>query len=143
MEPIHIRTMEPKDTKDIRRIYESIIRRAVDRGFNDLINAYTRNTDNIRLVAEWDERVVGFMISRIMTFSFGIEKSAWISTLGVDPDFMGQGIGERLFREIASTYKSMGIDRIYTAVQWDDSDLLSFFKSLDFASSDFINLRSR
>jgi N-acetylglutamate synthase-like GNAT family acetyltransferase len=141
MEPIHLRPMEPKDAKHIRRIYESIIRRPVDREFNDLIDAHARNTDDICLVAESAERVIGFMVGRIMTFSFGIEKSAWISTLGVDPDFMGREIGGRLFREIASTYKSMGIDRIYTAVQWDDNDLLSFFMSLGFASSDFINLR--
>jgi predicted GNAT family acetyltransferase len=31
-----------------------------------------------------------------LTGSFGIQQSAWIPTFGVDPDFMGHGIGRKL-----------------------------------------------
>jgi N-acetylglutamate synthase-like GNAT family acetyltransferase len=81
------------------------------------------------------------MISYILTFGFGIEKSAWIATLGVDPECMGQGLGERLAREIFKLYKHMGISRVYTSVRWDSTDLLSFFKTLGFDRSKFINLK--
>jgi N-acetylglutamate synthase-like GNAT family acetyltransferase len=81
------------------------------------------------------------MVSYILTFGFGIEKSAWIATLGVNPEFMGQGIGERLAREIFKLYKTMGISRVYTSVRWDSTDLLSFFKTLGFDRSMFINLK--
>jgi N-acetylglutamate synthase-like GNAT family acetyltransferase len=68
-------------------------------------------------------------------------KSAWIATLGVDPTCMGQGIGESLAKEIFSYYKGQGIENVYTSVRWDSTDLLSFFKTLGFDRSNFINLR--
>jgi len=81
------------------------------------------------------------MISYILTAGFGIAKSAWIATLGVDPDFMGQEIGASLAEEIFSYYKTQGIENVYTSVRWDSTDLLSFFKTLGFDRSNFINLR--
>jgi ribosomal protein S18 acetylase RimI-like enzyme len=113
----------------------------VDKEFNVLIEKHARNEGDVCFVAELDGRVIGFMISYILTFSFGIEKSAWIATVGVDPDFRGRGIGERLFSAISAAYRSMGVHSIYTTVPWDASDLLSFFKLLGFDSSDFVNLR--
>ena len=141
METVRIRKLDSADADDISSIYASIIRKPVDGEFNALIDKHARNESDICFVAELDRRVVGFMISYILTFSFGIEKSAWIATVGVDPDFMGRGIGERLFNEISRIYKNMGINRIYTTVTWDSSDLLSFFKSLGFDRSEFVNLR--
>jgi len=141
METVRIRKIDSADADDINSIYASIIRKPVGGEFNALIDKHARNESDICFVAELDGRVVGFMISYILTFSFGIEKSAWIAAVGVDPDFMGRGIGERLFNEISRIYKNMGINRIYTTVTWDSSDLLSFFKSLGFDRSEFVNLR--
>jgi N-acetylglutamate synthase-like GNAT family acetyltransferase len=72
-----------------------------------------------------------------------VEKSAWIASLGVDPKYMGQGIGKRLAQEIFDVYKEKGIQNIFTSVRWDSADLLSFFKTLGFDRSDFINLRKQ
>jgi len=92
-------------------------------------------------VAELDGTVAGFMISYIMTLGFGIEKSAWIATLGVNPKYMGQGIGAQLSREVFKFYQAEGVHNVYTSVRWDSTDLLSFFKTLGFDRSNFINLR--
>jgi ribosomal protein S18 acetylase RimI-like enzyme len=88
-----------------------------------------------------DGRLVGFMISYILTGGFGMAQSAWIPTLGVSPDQMGQGIGAALAHEIFSFYRSRGIENVYTSVRWDSTDMLSFFKTLGFDRSNFINLR--
>ncbi|MCB2147388.1 MAG: GNAT family N-acetyltransferase [Deltaproteobacteria bacterium] len=141
MENIRIRELEASDTDDIADIYASIVRKPVDPDFKALIEKHARTENDICYVAELDSRVIGFMISYILTFGFGIEKSAWIATLGVDPEFMGQGIGDRLAREIFKLYKRMGISRVYTSVRWDSTDLLSFFKTLGFDRSKFINLK--
>ncbi len=141
MENIRIRELSAGDTEDIADIYASIVRKPVDKDFKDLIEKHARSESDICFVAELDGRVIGFMISYILTFGFGIEKSAWIATLGVDPDHMGRGIGDRLAREIFKLYKRMGISRVYTSVRWDSTDLLSFFKTLGFDRSKFINLK--
>jgi hypothetical protein len=54
---------------------------------------------------------------------------------------MGQGLGARMAEEIFKFYTAEGIKNVYTSVRWDSTDLLSFFKTLGFDRSDFINLR--
>ena len=141
MEHIRIRELDAADADDIADIYAAIVRKPVDVGFKALIEKHARSESDICFVAETDGRVIGFMISYILTFGFGIEKSAWIATLGVDPDHMGQGIGERLAKAIFQLYQQMDISRVYTSVRWDSTDLLSFFKTLGFDRSKFINLK--
>ncbi|MEW5760309.1 MAG: GNAT family N-acetyltransferase, partial [Candidatus Thermoplasmatota archaeon] len=63
-----------------------------------------------------------------------------IEILGVEPDYMGRGIGRKLGKAILKIFKDNGIKIVYTAVRWDSGDLLSFFKNLGFERSDFINL---
>jgi len=46
-----------------------------------------------------------------------------------------------LAEEILEAYRKKGINDIYTSVRWDSVDLLSFFKTLGFDRSNFINLR--
>ena len=54
---------------------------------------------------------------------------------------MGQGIGRGLAKEIFKDYKEKGVTDVFTSVSWDSTDLLSFFKTLGFDRSNFINLR--
>jgi ribosomal protein S18 acetylase RimI-like enzyme len=136
-----IRKLRREDTEAIVKIYAAITRTAPEANFKLLIEHHADSKEDVCYAAELDGRVVGFMISYILTLGFGIEKSAWIATLGVDPEHMGQGIGESLAKEVFKLYKSMGITTVYTSVRWDSTDLLSFFKTLGFDRSHFINLR--
>ncbi len=96
MENITIRKMIKKDVAEISAIYGGIIQKPVHPDFNDLIEQHAQRDEDICLVAELEGQVVGFMISYILTLGFGIEKSAWIATLGVNPEYMGQDIGKKL-----------------------------------------------
>lgn len=136
-----IRELRTTDADTISDIYSAITQNPVTEDFKNLIEEHARRPQDICLVAELDGRVVGFMVSYILTLGFGIEKSAWIATLGVAPQFMGQGIGDAMAREIFHYYKKAGITNVYTSVRWDSPDLLSFFKTLGFDRSNFINLR--
>ena len=136
-----IRELRTTDADTISDIYSAITQNPVTEDFKYLMEEHARRPQDICLVAELDGRVVGFMVSYILTLGFGIEKSAWIATLGVAPQFMGQGIGDAMAREIFHYYKKAGITNVYTSVRWDSPDLLSFFKTLGFDRSNFINLR--
>jgi ribosomal protein S18 acetylase RimI-like enzyme len=140
VEKIVIRKLKTVDVDEISRIYGAITQEDVKTEFKTLIEQHAQRPEDACMVAELDGKVVGFMISYILTLGFGIEKSAWIATLGVDPQYMGQGIGANMAREILKFYKSEGISNVYTSVRWDSTDLLSFFKTLGFDRSDFINL---
>ena len=141
MNKLRIRKLLKEDANEISRIYAAITMTAVDQDFKRVVEDHAQSNDEACFVAESDGKVVGFMISYILTAGFGMAKSAWIATLGVDPNCMGQGIGASLAEEIFKYYKSQGIENVYTSVRWDSTDMLSFFKTLGFDRSNFINLR--
>ncbi len=140
MNKVKIRKLKEEDAKDIRRIYGAITQKSVERDFNRIVKEQAQARDKASFVAEVDGKLVGYMISYILSGGFGLKKSAWIAQLGVDPQYMGQGIGDRLAKEIFNFCKKKGIKDIYTSVRWDSTDLLSFFKTLGFDRSNFINL---
>ncbi|MFZ0131206.1 MAG: GNAT family N-acetyltransferase [Desulfobacterales bacterium] len=141
MENVTIRRLKPADADEISRIYSAITQKPARADFRNLVEEHALRTSDACFVAELGGVVAGFMISYIMTLGFGIEKSAWIASLGVNPRYMGQGIGAELAREVFKFYQGEGIHNVYTSVRWDSTDLLSFFKTLGFDRSNFINLR--
>ena len=141
MDKVQIRKLQKNDADEISRIYAAITMKPVDPDFKRVVEEHAQRADQACFVAEQDSKIVGFMISYILTAGFGMPKSAWIATLGVDPSCMGQGIGATLAEEILKYYKAQGVENVYTSVRWDSTDLLSFFKTLGFDRSNFINLR--
>jgi ribosomal protein S18 acetylase RimI-like enzyme len=135
-----VRRLRPEDADEIRRISSSITRNHDTTDFARIAEEQAKSGEDASFVADLDNRLAGYCISYVLQGGFGIEKSAWLAMLGVDPQFMGQGIGEMLATEAMQYYKARGIKDIYTSVKWDSSDLLSFFKTLGFQRSDFINL---
>jgi len=135
-----IRKLEPGDADAVSRIAASITNEYDSADFVRIASGQTQSEDDISLVVEQDNCLIAYCISHVLAGTFGIEKSAWIGMLGVDPKFMGQGIGEMLAKEILKEYFQRGIKDIYAPVRWDSSDLLSFLKTLGFQRSDFINL---
>jgi ribosomal protein S18 acetylase RimI-like enzyme len=105
-----------------------------------ILKEHIQKEGNISVVALWEGQILGFIISEIMTNSFGIDQGGWIQNLGVDPKHMGEGIGQTMATHLFEAYKKKKILEIYTAVRWDSVDMLSFFKAIGFDRSNFINL---
>jgi ribosomal protein S18 acetylase RimI-like enzyme len=130
---VRIRKLKPEDNRDINRIRREIEHPTPQMELKQIEESY--------LVVERQGEVVGYMLSYISTGCFGVEKSAWISMIGVDPKHMGQGIGKQLAAEALAHFKALGIETVYASVAWDSTDILSFFKALGFDRSAFINLK--
>jgi len=141
VENLEIRRIQVGDAADISKIQSAITQSPATIDFRHIIEDQIRKGEDASFVAVIRGKVVGYMISYIVFGGFGLEKGAWIATLGVDPKFMGQGIGKKLAEAILAVYREKGINDIYTTVRWDSVDLLSFFKTLGFDRSNFINLR--
>ena len=141
MENLLIRKITLEDADELSRIQTAISKSSPEIDFGQIVKEQLQKNEDASFVAEIDGKVVGYMISYIVYGGFGLEKSAWIATLGVDPKLMGGGIGKRLAEEILAVYREKGIAYIFTSVRWDSVDLLSFFKELGFDRSNFINLR--
>ena len=139
---LKIRAIRLEDAEDIERISLSISNDVADIDFTKLLDHKIKHGGEEKsLVAEVGGKVAGYMISNTLHAGFGLKKSAWIVTMGVDPEHMGRGIGVKLAEAIFDVYRKKGIKHIYSSVMWDSIDLLSFFKTLGFERSDFINLR--
>jgi ribosomal protein S18 acetylase RimI-like enzyme len=138
-----IREIKPEDAEEITAIQSSITKASPAIDFNYIIEEHVQKNGDISFSAELNGKVVGFMISYIVFGGFGLQKSAWIATLGVDPKYMGQGIGRLLAEKLLGIYQEKGIDHIFTTVRWDSVDLLSFFKTLGFDRSEFIHLTKK
>lgn len=141
MEDLVIRRLKKEDAGDVDRINAMITGEPAKGEFMRMVEELAQSAGNTSYVAEHQGKVVGYMITYLLYSGFGIGKSAWIASLGVEPKFMGQGIGKALAHEVFAFYSERNIKNIYTSVRWDSTDMLSFFKTLGFDRSNFINLR--
>jgi len=132
--------MKTADAEAIGKIDAAIDKRPTRLDFKQIVAEEVKRRENASYVAEIKGKVVGFMISYITYGNFGADRCAWIARFGVNPKWMGQGIGKKLAEEILKVYKKKGVTEIFTSVRWDATDILSFFKALGFERSNFINL---
>ena len=141
MQNLIIRRLEVRDSEDISRIQEAITKEPSTIDYHKVVQEEVKKDNRVSFVAELDGKVVGFIITYILYGGFGLEKSAWIGLFGVEPKYMGSGIGKRMAKEVFDELTKMNIKNIFTSVKWDSFDLLSFFKSLGFDRCEFINIK--
>ncbi len=83
------------------------------------------------LVAELDNRVVGFVLGRAGEYEFGLPGTvAWIEIIGVDPGFRRQGIAQGLVKQFAESAEDHGIKTIFTLVNSSHDEMQHFTLSL-------------
>jgi len=141
LEDITIRKLNAADADGVIRIYKSITLQSGDIDIEEVIADRALKGTDACFVAEHQGRLVGFIVSYLLTGSFGIQQSAWIPTFGVEPDFMGHGIGRKLAEAVFKYYRAKGVQNVYTSVRWYDTDVLSYLRTLGFDRSEFINLQ--
>jgi ribosomal protein S18 acetylase RimI-like enzyme len=143
MRGIETRQIKPGDVPQILPIQQAITKKKVSRRWVQMVENHLRKQDAVGFVATRDSKVIGFVIGEVKGEGFGLEQSGWIEVVGVHPSQMGAGIGHALAYRLFQYFKKRGIRDVYTAVRWDAVDMLSFFKSIGFDRSTFINLVRR
>jgi len=145
MTDITVRPMQEKDISQAADIHRKVVReglgQSMDYAIEDLFVSFIKKSPKTCIVAEKDNTVAGFIIGCIKEWGFGVERSGWIEMIEVDPKLMGKGIGKTLGEALVRYFRDEGIKEAYTTVQWDSGDLISFFKSIGFDKSSFINLQ--
>lgn len=96
----------------------------------------------VSMVAEKEDgTIVGFVMGEIYMGEYGIfEEEARLDTIGVDPDYQHKGIGELLINEFMDHLRTVGVRKINTLVDWNNSNLIHFFSANQFSPSKTINL---
>lgn len=87
----------------------------------------------ISLVAELDDRPAGFIMARVDYGEFGhTSAQAVMDTIGVDPDYRGQGVGRALMSQLIANLATLRVDDIRTELDWNDVELLSYLDKAGF-----------
>ena len=86
------------------------------------------------LVAEKEDgTVVGFIMGELYMGEYGISQDgATIDTIGVDPDYRHRGIGEQLMDEFIDHLRDLGVKKINTLVDRNETKLIQFFNANQF-----------
>ena len=94
------------------------------------------------LVAQTEDgTIVGFVMGELYMGEYGIfQEEASLDTIGVDPDCQQQGIGVQLINEFIDHLRKVGVRKINTLVDWNNSRLIHFFSANQFSPSKTINL---
>lgn len=88
----------------------------------------------VSLVAERDDRPVGFIMARVDLGEFGrFEPTAVLDTIGVDPDYRDQGVGRALLSQLLVNLSTLRIERLHTEIDWRDRELLAFLDHCGFS----------
>jgi predicted N-acetyltransferase YhbS len=92
------------------------------------------------LVAELEDgTVVGFVMGELYIGEYGISQVG--ATIDVDPYYRRKGIGEQLIDEFMDHLRDLGVKKINTLVDRNDTKLIHFFSANQFSpAKSIINL---
>ncbi len=140
---IRIRLMRADDFAAAVRIDEKVLRTPRPEYYRLKFEELVQSTDRVptSLVAEEENgTVVGFVMGELFIGEYGISHEATLDTIGVDPDHQHKGIGEQLIKEYMDHLKSLGVRKVNTLVDSNDSRLMHFFNANEFGPSKTICL---
>ena len=145
---IKIRLMKAEDFDAVVGIDGKVLKASrpeyYEMKFEKLINS--KDYLPTSLVAETaDGTLAGFIMGELYMGEYGIfQKEATLDTIGVDPDYQHMGIGEQLMNEFLDHLRALGVQKINTLVDRNDSKLMHFFNANQFSpSKTIINLERR
>jgi ribosomal protein S18 acetylase RimI-like enzyme len=141
---INIRLMKAEDFDAVVGIDEKVLKTSRPEYYEMKFEKLFKSSDYLptSLVAEKkDGTVVGFVMGVLYMGEYGIfREEATLDTIGVDPSYQHRGIGNQLIDEFMDHLKRLGVQKINTLVDWNDSKLIHFFSANQFSPSKSINL---
>jgi predicted N-acetyltransferase YhbS len=141
---IQIRLMKVDDFDAVVGIDEKVLKASRLEYYKLKLEKLFQSKDYLpaSLVAEEkDGTVVGFVMGEIYIGEYGISKEkATLDTIGVNPAYQHKGIGKQLIDEFMDHLRTLGVQKINTLVDWNDSKLIHFFSANQFSPSKTVNL---
>ena len=142
---IKIRLMKADDFDAVVGIDEKVLKASrpeyYEMKFEKLFNSKDYLPTSL-VAEEKDGTLAGFIMGELYMGEYGIfQEEATLDTIGVDPDCQHRGIGEQLINEFLDHLRALGVQKINTLVDRNDSKLMHFFNANQFSpSKTIINL---
>jgi ribosomal protein S18 acetylase RimI-like enzyme len=143
-EAVKIRAARDQDLDAIIALDQKILGEARPEYWRRKMEFYENHSPMAPLVAEVEDKLVGFAMGDTSGWEFGIPTSTgWIDFLGVNPDYQRKGIGKALMKEMITNLRKVGVDTIYVLINWKNWDMLKLLDKMKFSRGDMINLELR
>jgi predicted N-acetyltransferase YhbS len=126
---VPVRALRDDDLMAVVKIDEASMGRAREEYYRAKIGEATQpgSAPRTSLVAEVDGHPVGFLLAKVYYGEFGqAEPVAVIDSIGVDPRFRKQHVGQALLRQLLINLQALHVERVQTEVNWSQIDLLHF-----------------
>ena len=140
--PIKIRLMTTDDFDAVVGIDEKILKASRLKYYEMKFDKLFKSKEFLptSLVAELEDgTVVGFVIGELYIGEYGIsEVGATLDTIGVDPSYQRKGIGEQLIEQFMNHMRDLGVKKINTLVDKNDTKLIHFFSANQFSPAESI-----
>jgi ribosomal protein S18 acetylase RimI-like enzyme len=144
LERIVVRNLRHTDLPDVVRVDEEAGGRRRPQYFElMLMRALNFAGLQMSLVAELEERVVGYLIVSLYYGEYGIsEPTASIDAIGVETAVRRTGVARALMQQFRANARAIGVITVRTEVEWDDFGMLAFFRDERFEPAKRICLES-
>ncbi|HEX8492964.1 MAG TPA: GNAT family N-acetyltransferase [Pyrinomonadaceae bacterium] len=143
MQDLTVRKMTVRDIDEVMRIDEKITGKPHAAYYESKAAAYISRAPEYCLVAEHRDRVVGFVLGDVHGWEFASVLAGWLEIIGVDPEYHGQGVSRALMDELFARFRKAGVAVVNTMVNWNDGDLIDYFRANGFDRGEYVNLVKR
>lgn len=97
---------------------------------------------NASVVAETGDKIVGFVLGRVVGSPTELSNVAWVELIGILPGYQRKGIGRKMVEVWKERCRRKGIKKVHVMVNWRDWWMLSFFESLGFSRGELTDLQA-
>ncbi len=142
---ISIRSMTEDDIKEVVDINREIIGEERTLTYSDSSRDPEKTYAiggqmGLSQVAEADDKVIGFILGRVLTHPYFLEDSGVITTIGVIPGFQHKGIATKLVDAFKKECRKRKIKTMRVLINAKDKTMASFYQALDFKRDDIVEL---
>jgi len=130
-------------TESILTIDRKMSRRRDAISYADMITGDISGILEHSFVAKVNDKVCGFVISRIASIGHPATKVGLILIMGVSPDYRRQGVATKLANALMEKYRSERIKEIRIPIDERDKQLRDFFSHIGFDVGHLIEYSKR
>ena len=106
---VSLRPIGSSHGEDIVEIDQRILGKKRQSFWKKKVMAVESNSPPTGIVAELENKVIGFIFGEVSAWEFGVPASVgWIDTLGVDPKYQHRGVAKALMEVLIKNFREAG-----------------------------------
>lgn len=139
---MEFKTLINEHIDDVIRIDKTITGTDHSEYFHESFEDQLLVSDNGLMIGAFEkDKIIGFLLASMRQLAFGqAQKVAYLEMIEIDPSLQKSGIGTQLLDEFKKRCERLGINRVITLVDWQQTLMLNFFKAQGFDKGNMIQL---